>query len=53
MSKNIIEVAQPIQKKILLLLILKELLGHGNQYSNKISSFKHGPLFFIAKFPDR
>ena len=43
-------VAQSKQNKKILLLLLKEVLGHGNHVLNQISSFKRKTLFKMFTF---
>ena len=51
MSKALFGVAQPKQNKsILIVLLLKEVLDHVNNFFSEISSFKHDPLFKISIF---
>ena len=41
MPKALFGVAQPKKKQKILLILLKKVLGHGNQFLIKISSCKH------------
>ena len=47
MSRTLFGVAKPKTKQKIILSLLKKVLGHVNHVFNKISSFKHKPLFKI------